>query len=54
MTSFFKAGKLEIYRQQVSILWPSAYKAITILSSDFSVKGGRRRRFRRSAAELYR
>ena len=44
-TSFFKTSKLEGYRQQVSILWPSAYKAITILSSDISVKGGRRRRF---------
>ena len=33
-SSFFKAGELTCYRQQVSILWPSAYKAITISLSD--------------------
>ena len=31
---FCKADELEWYRQQVSILWPSAYKAITISLSD--------------------
>jgi len=54
-TSFFKTGELEFYRQQVSILWPSAYKAITISLSDvMHVELHDRRCFRRSAAELYR
>ena len=54
-SSFFKAGELEFYRQQVSILWPSAYKAITISLSDVvHVEFDDRRCFRRSAAELCR
>ena len=54
-TSFFKVGELEFYRWQVSILWPSAYKAITISLSDvMHIEFDDRRCFRRSAAELHR
>jgi len=45
----------DIYRRQVSILWPPAYKAITISHSDvIHDELGDRRCFRRSAAELHR
>ena len=51
---FCKMTKEEWYRRQVSILWPSAYKAITIRKTDYKVKEGANDVFRRSAAELHR
>ena len=42
------------YRRQVSILWPSAYKAITNHKTDLKVKKIANDVFRRSAAELHR
>ena len=52
--SFLKNNQRGEYRRQVSILWPSAYKAITIHKADYKVNEGANDVLRRSAAELHR
>ena len=52
--SFLENNQRGEYRRQVSILWPSAYKAITIHKADYKVNEGANDVLRRSAAELHR